>query len=124
MDSVIPTLKSIGMYELISKTGFCITAALCYRFKPTQLFLKTKIGQQTLSYSHTNFPKGTIFMQDKTEKFANCIMSFNFVKKIPETLQLKGKRFGKSILEASVIYHLMIPFYAGVALKIANPTKN
>lgn len=118
MNNITDTLLGISAYELISKTGLCITVGLCYRYKPTQFILKTQFGKQPINYLNYNFPMGMIFIKHKLQVTVNWITNNYYIKKIPETFQLKGKRFGKAVLESVIIYHLMIPVYGWMSYEL------
>lgn len=117
--SMLKIIKGIGIYEMISKTGLMLTIGLCYRYKPTSLFLNTKTGQSLLNYSKNKFPKIVSTIHSGSEKFSLFFSTNKFLRKIPEAFELKSKKFGKAVAESFVIYHLMIPIYSGIAFKLS-----
>ena len=118
------TIKGLGVYELISKTGLCVTVALCYRFKPTKLFMATQFGRNALQYSTTHFPTPINFIQNSAKTFANWLTSNKYISKIPQTFQLKAERFSKAVVESSLIYHAMIPIYGWLTYKVIKTSSN
>ncbi len=112
------TIKGIGTYELVSKTGLIITIGLCYKYKPTVLLMSTQKGKNLINNTKKYFPTITNFVQNASQKLSTAFVTNSYLKRIPETFQLKSKRFGKSVTEAFVIYHLMIPIYAKIAYNL------
>ena len=117
--NMMKIVKGVGMYEVISKTGLVITIGLCYRYKPTMMFTNSKIGNQFLEYSKNKFPKCTSMINKGSEKFSLFFSTNKYLKKIPETLGLKAKRFGKAVTESFFIYHMMVPIYGTIAFKLS-----
>lgn len=115
---MITGIKGIGTYELVSKTGMLITLGLCYKFKPTQTLMKTTFGKILDTGLNKYAPKIANYIKTGADKFSNWMATNKYTKKIPETLQLKSKRFGKASAETFVIYHAMVPFYAWLTYKI------
>ncbi len=125
------TIKKIGAYEIVSKTGFFITLGLCYKYRPGKLFMKTQVGKNMTGFYYRasnnikinyqkiekQFPMITNFNKLKSNIFVSKIKQIFY--KIPETFKLKSKKFTRATGEALVIYHLMIPIYIAIAVKFA-----
>jgi hypothetical protein len=116
-DTLKSTIKKIGCYELISKTGLVLSIGLTYRFRPMTYVLKTSVGKSSMDTIKTTFPKITNFVTHHSKSFANWIATNKYTKRIPETLQLKSKRFGESLIEGFILSHMFTPLYVKLALQ-------
>lgn len=101
--------KGVVVFKVISWTSFFTTLGICYKFKPTSTFLKTKFGQNSVSYLKTKYPNVTTKFTNKTTNLTKKMSENSFFKRIPDALGLKATRFSKALVENAVLYKLSLP---------------
>jgi len=112
--------KLLITYKVISTVSYVVTLGLCYKYRPFKIFLKSSYGLKFNSFVISKAPKfynNVILYRTKLlEKYETS----TYAKKIPETIGLKSKRFGKAFMENFIFYKLTlpisIPFYMYLAI--------
>ena len=113
------TVKTIGMYEIVSKSGLLVTIGLCYKYQPVSTLTNTQIGKNVINYSKNKFPKTTEMINKGSQKFSLLFQTNKYLRYIPQTFGLKTRKFATAARDSFFVYHAMVPIYAAIALKFS-----
>ncbi|AYV75801.1 MAG: hypothetical protein Terrestrivirus3_70 [Terrestrivirus sp.] len=119
--------KAFITFKTISYVSYGATFALCYRYKPTKMFLQTNMGKNVIMGINNRFPTFIPKLTEKANTLTTKMATNKYFQKIPESIGLKSKRFSKAFVENFFFYKLgspvMVPLFLFGSVKYVQHTK-
>jgi hypothetical protein len=105
--SQIPSL--LITYKVIATTSYIMTLAICYKYKPVSTFIKSPSGVKFNSWFVNKYPTTHNKFMNMKNNLIIKVCNNKYIKKIPESIGLKSKRFTKAFIENTIFAKLTFP---------------